>query len=390
MTSTNICLSCQQTKDDDTSIKIADFGFAKKVTKKKCLSTLCGTAAYVAPEVLDLKAKGYDERADMWSIGVVTYILLGGYAPFEGPLEELAVKILKGEYEFDDAYWDHISHDAKGLISSLLQVDPEKRITAEEALQSDWMAAEEETLTVNDLSSAQSQIKKSLPVGKLRGAVNAILASNKLTSLGETFTNPLGGTGKKRSVEGEVLEMSMAQIDDEDLMGLGKVEGSTSGLPFLELYDLGDALGAGNFSTIYQAKHKQSEIGYAVKVFGRKDLHSSDAVALQDEITALKILKDCQFIVTLHDVFEEPNTSYVVLERMRGGDLIDRIIENAHYTENDAKEVCKNLLQGVDHCHQRKIANRNLKPENLLLVVSLVSVPTGAPRRLSANPFFSC
>jgi serine/threonine protein kinase len=75
---------------------------------------------------------------------------------------------------------------------------------------------------------------------------------------------------------------------------------------------------------------------------------------------------------------------------MRGGDLIDRIIENAHYTENDAKEVCKNLLQGVDHCHQRKIANRNLKPENLLLVVSLVSVPTGAPRRLSANPFFSC
>jgi serine/threonine protein kinase len=162
--------------------------------------------------------------------------------------------------------------------------------------------------------------------------------------------------------------MSLAQIEDEDLMGLTAVEGSSSGRPFSELYDVGAELGTGNFSTVYDAKHKQSGIEYAVKGVSRKDLHPSDAVALQDEITALKVLKDCQFIVTLYDVFEEPDTTYVVLERMFGGDLIDRIIEKAHYTENDAKGVCKNLLKGVKHCHERKIANRNLKPENLLLV----------------------
>jgi calcium/calmodulin-dependent protein kinase I len=353
---TGLCCFCRQNKNDDTSIKIADFGFAKKVTKKKCLSTLCGTAAYVAPEVLDLKAKGYDERADMWSIGVVVYILLGGYAPFEGPIEELAVTILKGDYEFHDDYWSHISSEAKDLI----------------ALQCDWMMAEEETLTVNDLSIAQKQIKKALPVEKLRGVVKAIIATNKITSLGETFTSSLvGGPSLRRSVHGQVLEMSIAQFEEEDMLGLGSIEGSTSGKPFLELYELGDSLGAGNFSTIHNGKHKQSEIEYAIKCIGRRDLHPSDAVALQDEITALKILKDCRFIVTLHDVFEEPNTTYVVLERMRGGDLIDRIIEKAHYTENDAKEVCKNLLEAVKYCHARKIANRNLKPENLLLVVSL-------------------
>lgn len=131
---------------------------------------------------------------------------------------------------------------------------------------------------------------------------------------------------------------------------------------------MGVELGSGNFSIVHVARHKRSETEYAVKCVPRKDLHPSDAVALQDEITALKVLKDCEFIVTLHDVFEEPDTSYVVLERMRGGDLIDRIIEKAHYTENDAKEVCKNLLEGVQHCHERRIANRNLKPENLLLV----------------------
>lgn len=87
-------------KDDDHSIKIADFGFAKRVPRLECLRTLCGTAQYVAPEVLDLHSPGYDQRADMWSVGVVIYILLGGYAPFEGPVHELAQVICRGSTPF--------------------------------------------------------------------------------------------------------------------------------------------------------------------------------------------------------------------------------------------------------------------------------------------------
>ena len=139
---------------------------------------------------------------------------------------------------------------------------------------------------------------------------------------------------------------------------------------------------------VYHAKHVQSEKEYAVKCVTRKELHPSDAVALQDEITALRILKDCPFIVTLHDVFEEPDDTYVILERMHGGDLIDRIIEKAHYTEADAKEVCKKLLQGVEYCHERRIANRNLKPENLLLVVSTTRCLVG--RACSSLSVFLC
>ena len=67
---------------DDTNIKLADFGFAKKVTGDLSLSTLCGTAQYVAPEILDFQVEGYDERCDMWSVGVVTYILLGKFLRF--------------------------------------------------------------------------------------------------------------------------------------------------------------------------------------------------------------------------------------------------------------------------------------------------------------------
>jgi len=153
------------------------------------------------------------------------------------------------------------------------------------------------------------------------------------------------------------------QFDHED-----QFDGSESGKTFKQLYIIGKELGTGDFSTIYEAQHKQSKVDYAIKCVPRKDLHPSDAVALQDEITALRLLKDCEYVVNLYDVFDEPDTSYVVLEHTHGGDLIDRIIEKAHYREEDAREVCRNLLEGVKHCHKKKIANRNLKPENLLLV----------------------
>lgn len=158
---------------DDTSIKIADFGFARRVTKPNSLTTLCGTAQYIAPEVLT--SEGYDQRADMWSAGVIVYILLGGYAPFEGSIEELASVIQRGAYTFHDEYWKYTSTSAKDLISSCLQVNPHLRYTAEEALESDWMTAEAETLIGNDLSVTQDQMRKTMrPVDKLKGAVHTV------------------------------------------------------------------------------------------------------------------------------------------------------------------------------------------------------------------------
>lgn len=121
-----------------------------------------------------MTSSGYDQRADIWSCGVIMYVLLGGYAPFQGAIEELANQIQLGEYEFHDEYWMYTSPSAKNLISSCLQVDPNVRISAEEALASDWMNADGETLTGNDLTVAQEQIRKSLPVEKFKGAVYTV------------------------------------------------------------------------------------------------------------------------------------------------------------------------------------------------------------------------
>ena len=121
---------------------------------------------------------------------------------------------------------------------------------------------------------------------------------------------------------------------------------------------------------VHEAVHRKSKVVYAVKRVPRRDLHPSDAVALHDEIATLQMVTDCDHIVKLYDVYDETDFTYLVLECMRGGDLIDRIIEKRHYTEYDAKEVSRKLILGVEHCHKKRIANRNLKPENLLLVSS--------------------
>jgi calcium/calmodulin-dependent protein kinase I len=145
------------------------------VTGENCLKTLCGTAQYVAPEILDIKYHGYDQRADVWSLGVVTYVLLGGYAPFDGPLEELAADIMMGSFEFHEDYWSDVSPAATDMITSMLQVRPERRVTAGEALSCKWMELDDESLTLKDLSGTQKKIGENIhPVEKVKAAVHAV------------------------------------------------------------------------------------------------------------------------------------------------------------------------------------------------------------------------
>lgn len=350
--------------NDDTTIKIADFGFAKKVTKPFCLRTLCGTAQYVAPEVLDLSSGGYDCRADMWSVGVVVYILLGGYAPFEGPVQELAQAICKADYAFHDKYWSDISDAAKGMISSLLEIDVDARLSAEEALQCPWMTIEEESLTAKDLSGAQEALQKR----KLAEADQFAVVKkpmNKFDSLDVSFTAGLG------TIE-EVMSRKAKRTNDitiDTIPEEGKSsEDSSSGKPFDALYKLGKLIDEGDWAPIYECKHKQSKKAFNVKQVSRSDLDPIDAVALQDEIATLKLVSDSPYIVTLIDVFEEPDYTYMVLESLQGGLLIDRLIERRHYTEHDARLLMRGLLRGVEHCHNRRIAIRNIKTESLLCV----------------------
>ncbi|XP_009993295.1 PREDICTED: serine/threonine-protein kinase DCLK3 [Chaetura pelagica] len=131
-------LLVQHNADKSTTLKLADFGLAKQVTKP--IFTVCGTPTYVAPEIL--AEKGYGLEVDMWAAGVILYILLCGFPPFRSQdrdQEELFKIIQLGHYEFLSPYWDNISAAAKDLITRLLIVDPQKRYTARQVLQHPWI-----------------------------------------------------------------------------------------------------------------------------------------------------------------------------------------------------------------------------------------------------------
>lgn len=122
----------------DLNIKVIDFGFAKKVTSANGLKTFIGTPGYVAPCILE--GVGYGTKADVWSLGVVLYCMLGGYPPFrDANRQKLFQKIRQGMYKFHEKKWGRVSDDAKELIRRLLTVNPAKRVTAKEALQHRWM-----------------------------------------------------------------------------------------------------------------------------------------------------------------------------------------------------------------------------------------------------------
>lgn len=122
-------------------VKIADFGFSKSFggpDEAQRLMTSCGSPGYVAPEILT--AESYDQAVDMWSIGVIVYILLSGYPPFYADsAPALFKKIMDVKYDFDDFVWDDISDSAKDLIRNLLVKDPKKRFTASQCLEHPWV-----------------------------------------------------------------------------------------------------------------------------------------------------------------------------------------------------------------------------------------------------------
>jgi len=121
-------------------VKVADFGFAKNFGEEK-LVTSCGSPGYVAPEVLTEDT--YTNEVDMWSVGVIIYILLSGYPPFydESP-PKIFKKITEVKYDFDDPAWDDISETAKDLIRRLLVKDPAERLSAKSTLDHPWLKGE--------------------------------------------------------------------------------------------------------------------------------------------------------------------------------------------------------------------------------------------------------
>jgi len=139
-------------------VKVSDFGLSKDFSKDMLRSAV-GTPDYVAPEVLG--GSTYDNSVDIWSIGVITYVLLCGFPPFYGSNDqEIFAKILKVDYDFPSPDWDTISEDAKMFIEAILTSNYRERPNAEQCLECPWIVDQAPSTELQNLGKLKSDITK--------------------------------------------------------------------------------------------------------------------------------------------------------------------------------------------------------------------------------------
>ncbi|XP_006639996.1 calcium/calmodulin-dependent protein kinase type IV isoform X1 [Lepisosteus oculatus] len=162
----------------DAPLKIADFGLSKIVDEQVTMKTVCGTPGYCAPEIL--RGNAYGPEVDMWSVGVILYILLCGFEPFFDPRGDqyMYSRILNCDYEFVSPWWDEVSLNAKDLVSKLIVLDPHKRLTVQQALQHPWVLGK--AARFSHMDSTQRKLQEFNARRKLKAAMKAIVATSRI------------------------------------------------------------------------------------------------------------------------------------------------------------------------------------------------------------------
>lgn len=162
----------------DADLKLADFGLADVINSDQMLHASCGTPSYIAPEIL--KGKEYGKEVDVWSAGVILYILICGFPPFYADDDVALFRNIKlGEFEYTEPYWDDASEEVKDLINSMLIVDPSKRLNVDEAMKHQWLSDDFPHKTVH-MTHSIDNLKKYNARRRLKGAVRALMAARRL------------------------------------------------------------------------------------------------------------------------------------------------------------------------------------------------------------------
>ena len=167
----NILIQSVEKNQNLYRIKVIDFGTAKIFEKGKIEKHVIGSIYYMAPEVLNQQ---YDEKCDIWSCGVILYILLSGIPPFNANHDiEIKRKIKTGHYNFDPPVFKNVSANAIDLIKQLLVYDPKHRISAEQALNHPWFVG-------LDIKNKLNKMKKKNPETNYINNLKAYRSGNTL------------------------------------------------------------------------------------------------------------------------------------------------------------------------------------------------------------------
>lgn len=205
----------------DKRIKIADFGLAVEFnTDEDLIFGTAGSPDYIAPEILNKHY--YNKKVDIWSCGVILYILLCGYPPFETRDDQK-----QGQFKFYAEDWHGIDVEARTLIVRMLTVNQKQRIDAEQALNSTWLA-EYDKRNKEHRAKTIAKIKQFNAKRKFKGGVNAIMAANRMANLNSLVgsASNANNTSSPNSKSGSIGSGGVAQPNSHPSANHGSVSSS--------------------------------------------------------------------------------------------------------------------------------------------------------------------
>ncbi|XP_053519067.1 myosin light chain kinase, smooth muscle isoform X2 [Artibeus jamaicensis] len=212
-----------------TRIKLIDFGLARRLENAGSLKVLFGTPEFVAPEVINYEPIGY--ATDMWSIGVICYILVSGLSPFMGDNDnETLANVTSATWDFDDEAFDEISDDAKDFISNLLKKDMKSRLNCTQCLQHPWLMKDTKNMEAKKLS--KDRMKKYMARRKWQKTGNAVRAIGRLSSMAMIS----GLSGRKSSTGSPTSPLNAEKLESEGDVSQAFLEAVAEEKPHVKPY----------------------------------------------------------------------------------------------------------------------------------------------------------
>jgi len=262
---------------ESNHLKLIDFGFSKVWDPNIKMHMSCGTLSYVAPEVL---SKSYTSQCDLWSLGVVAFILLVGYMPFSGSEEKQTKDIQEGQFKMKPDRWALVSPEAREFVTSLLQVNPEKRLTAQTALEHVW--------------------------------IEKRLSSQKPVEVDRSIMEALRSFGRNSKFRRCCMEMMAWSLSNEErakvrqyFISMDKDQNGT-----ITLNELKDAL----------VDKFQVPDDEALQIFDAMDSNSDEEIHYSDFLAAMvstRIKMHDSLLATTFKRFDQNNTGYITKENLQ-------------------------------------------------------------------------
>ncbi|XP_008971868.1 ribosomal protein S6 kinase alpha-2 isoform X2 [Pan paniscus] len=347
--------------DEEGHIKITDFGLSKEaIDHDKRAYSFCGTIEYMAPEVVN--RRGHTQSADWWSFGVLMFEMLTGSLPFQGKdRKETMALILKAKLGMPQ----FLSGEAQSLLRALFKRNPCNRLGAgidgvEEIKRHPFFV----TIDWNTLYRKEIKPPFKPAVGRPEDTFHF---DPEFTARTPTDSPGVPPSANAHHLFRGFSFVASSLIQEPSQQDLHKVpvhpivqQLHGNNIHFTDGYEIKEDIGVGSYSVCKRCVHKATDTEYAVKIIDKSKRDPSE------EIEILLRYGQHPNIITLKDVYDDGKFVYLVMELMRGGELLDRILRQRYFSEREASDVLCTITKTMDYLHSQGVVHRDLKPSNIL------------------------